>query len=394
MNGRSGVSVGIVGAGPSGLLLSHVLSSHGIDNVVLERATRERVQARIRAGQIDYDTARYLVDIGVGHRLEREGIPQRGFNLRFGDEAVRINVEELTGGKYCVVYGQAELTKDLIGLRSEAGCAPVFEAEVRDIQQIDGAAPVIHYVKDGVPQELQCRFVVGCDGYYGVTRRIIQAQAGGEIETLMPYAWFGIFTRTPPIARELSYVYHRNGFALCSMRSASLSRIYLQCDPDDTIEDWDDQRFWEELFVRIGPDWASRFRAGDTLERTIVRMRSYVAGAMRHGPVFLVGDAAHIVPPSAAKGLNLAISDVHSLSGALAEWFGTGRHGCLDTYSDRALKRVWAMQDFSWLMTDLMHAPPSPTAFHDRLKIARLSNLVSSRESLVHFANQYVGLPL
>ncbi len=392
MSGPDGiVAVGIVGGGPSGLLLAHVLGLHGIDSVVLERASRPHVEARIRAGQLDHDAVSYLTEVGVAGRLLREGIRQYGFNLRFDDQNLRIDLQELTGGRYCTVYGQAELTKDLIAGRIADGHPPIFEAEVLSIRIADDGPQQIRYRHAGSEHSLRCRYVVGCDGYFGLTRRVVAEHAGSAIETQMPHAWYGIFTRTPPISDELSYIYHRNGFALCSMRSSELSRIYLQCDPDTQVEDWDDERFWSELFVRIGPEWAARFRPGPTLERTVVKLRSYVSAGMRVGNVFLAGDAAHIVPPSAAKGLNLAIGDVRRLGAALVRQLHGNDPGDLDRYSATSLRRVWAMQDFSWLMTDLLHAADGRNPFVDRLKIARLENLVNSPESLRRFANLYVG---
>ena len=385
------ITVGIVGGGPSGLLLAHVLGMHGIDSVVLERASRPHVEARIRAGQLDHDAVRYLIEVGVADRLQREGIPQRGFNLRFGGQSLRIDLEELTGGRYCTVYGQAELTKDLIARRQADGHPPIFEAEVLSIRLADDGPQQISYRHAGAEHVLRCRYVVGCDGYFGVTRKVVAEHAGPGVETQLPHAWYGIFTRTPPIFGELSYIYHRNGFALCSMRSSELSRIYLQCDPDARVDDWDDDRFWSELFVRIGAEWAARFQPGPTLERTVVKLRSYVSARMRVGNVFLAGDAAHIVPPSAAKGLNLAIGDVRRLAQGFVRQLQGNDPAGLASYSQDALRRVWAMQDFSWLMTDLLHSAADRDPFIDRLKIARLENLVNSPVSLRSFANQYVG---
>ena len=385
------VGVVIVGGGPAGLLLSYVLFGAGIDNVILERRSRKYVEARIRAGQLDYDTTQYLVDVGIGERLRAQGIPQRGLSLSFDNRLYRIDLEALTQGRYCTIYGQAELTRDLIRHHVEAKGSLLFEAEVVEIVDADEQAPGVVFRHQDEEHRLRAKFVVGCDGYFGITRKTIERIFGPGIECAMPYAWYGIFTETPPISKELSYAYHRNGFALCSMRTEKLSRIYLQCSPSDRVEDWDDSRFWDELFVRIGPERASSFDVGKTIERTVVRMRGYMARSLRYRHVLLAGDAAHVVPPSAAKGLNLAVADVRHLADAMTDYLCKGSAAGLNTYSEVALKRAWEMQDFSCFMTDLLHSPAEASAFFDQLKLSRLHSLVNTPDQLSQFANRYVG---
>lgn len=384
-------TVGIIGGGPAGLLLSYLLDRKGIDNIVLEHRSRTYVEARVRAGQLDHGSVTFLRQIGLAGRLDSRGMPQRGMNLRFAGHTWRIDLEEITGGRFCTVYGQSELTRDLIAALVNARHSPVFEALDVQLSAPDAAPHVIRYRHQGTEHSLRCRYVVGCDGAHGPTRALLNPKDGGHSRSL-PFSWIGLLSETPPISRELTYVYHPDGFALWSMRSDQISRTYLQCGASDTVEDWPDDRFWEQMQKRLGTGLA--VEPGRTTERVMVRMQGFVARSMHAGNVVLAGDAAHIVPPSAAKGLNLAIADVAALSESLAALLAGQQPNALARYAEQAMRRAWAVQHFSWEMTDLLHASPSGDPFENNLKLTQLDGLVSSPERLRVFCDAYTGAEL
>lgn len=380
-------TVGIIGGGPTGLLLSYLLDRMGIENTVLEHRSCAHVAARIRAGQLDHASVEYLRRIGLGAGLDARGLPQRGMNLRFRNETRRINLEELTGGAYCTVYGQSDLTRELMETLTDAGHSPLYE--VSDVDIADPAT--IHFRHAGETRRLECDYIVGCDGAHGVTRAYLNGDTAAFSQRL-PFSWIGLLSETAPISNELTYVYHPHGFALWSMRSPSVSRTYLQCGRDDTSDDWSDDRFWTEFSHRMGPD--AQISPGPTTERVIVRMQGYVARVIQRGRVVLAGDAAHIVPPSAAKGLNMAIADVAHLVDALeAVLSGSDAHS-LARYADAAQQRAWAGQALSWRMTDLLHAPPDRNPFENEVKLTQLDELICSPDRLRDFCASYVGKEL
>jgi p-hydroxybenzoate 3-monooxygenase len=380
--------VAIVGAGPSGLMLSQILHRHGVDSVVLERQTCEYVGARIRAGLLEWGTVDLLNDAGVGARMMREGLAHDGFEVAFDGRRHRIDLQGLAG-KHVLVYGQTEIQRDL----SEAADARVvWEARNVAIVDTDGRAARVTYSKDGVSHEIQSDFIVGCDGYHGVSRASIPKERIVLHERLYPFGWLGILADVPPVSEELVYANHSRGFALCSMRSQARSRYYVQCPLDDKIDEWPDERFWDELRSRLPAELASQVATGPSIEKSIAPLRSFVAEPMRFGRLFLVGDAAHIVPPTGAKGLNLAAADVRVLYQGLVEYFRSGSTTLLDEYSARALARVWKATRFSWWFTTLMHKF-SDDAFAHRLQVAELEYLSGSRAASQVVAENYVGLP-
>ncbi|MEL6677742.1 MAG: 4-hydroxybenzoate 3-monooxygenase [Pseudomonadota bacterium] len=382
-------TVAIIGGGPSGLLLSYLLHQKGIDNQVLEHRSRRHVEGRVRAGQLDHASVAFLKRVGLGGRMMREGLPQRGVNIRFAGATHHVDLEAYTDGRYCTVYGQSELTKDLNAALARMGCSPIFEALNATLPtQRDGSGEV-SFDLDGAAHGLTADVIVGCDGAHGPCRKAVLAEADGATKSL-PFAWIGFLSETPPISHELTYVYHSRGFALWSMRSAALSRTYLQCSAKDDLDDWSDDRFWSEMECRLG-DAADDIRPGRTLERVKVPMHGFVAPSVRSGNLVLAGDAAHIVPPSAAKGLNLAIADVSSLASALDALFSGRDPHALEAYEASALQRAWAAQHFSWRMTDLLHAPSEQNAFDDQLKLTQLDGLLSSADQLRPFCHRYVG---
>jgi p-hydroxybenzoate 3-monooxygenase len=385
--------VGIVGAGPSGLLLSQLLHLEGIESVIVERRSRERVEGRIRAGVLEQGTVDLLVEAQVGERMRREGLVHGGVELSVDGVRHRIDFRDLTGGKAVTVYGQTEITKDLNEARLGAGGQIHFEALDVSLHDFGGARPKVRFRKDGREHTIECDFVAGCDGFHGVCRQSVPESEIEIFERVYPFGWLGILAETPPVSDELIYVRHERGFALFSMRSKNRSRLYIQCAPDENLDEWPDDRIWHELRLRLGGDAAERLQTGPSIEKSVTPMRSFVAEPMRFGRLFLAGDAAHIVPPTGAKGLNLAAADVRALSRALIDHYATGRTEQLDTYSERCLRRVWKTQRFSWWMTSLLHRFPEGVAFDGRLQLAELSYVTSSRAGATTLAENYVGLP-
>jgi p-hydroxybenzoate 3-monooxygenase len=381
--------VGIVGAGPAGLVLGRLLELEGIDNVILEARSRDYVEHRIRAGVLEHDTAELLAEAGVGARLRAEGLVHDGIELRFGGVGHRIDFPKLTGGRHVVLYGQTEVVKDLIAARLESGAPLEFEASDVALHDVDGE-PRIVYVRDGEQRVLRCDAIAGCDGFHGVSRRAIPQLTTWERE--YPFAWLGILAEVPPSTDELIYAHSERGFALHSMRSLELSRLYIQCDPAEDIADWSDGRIWDELHQRLALDgWT--LQEGPILDKGITPMRSFVAEPMRHGKLFLAGDAAHIVPPTGAKGLNLAVADVRLLAEALTAYFKRGDGTLLDAYSGAALWRVWRAEHFSWWMTSMLHRFPEEDRFGERLQLSQLDYICRSEAAATSLAENYVGVP-
>ena len=386
--------VGIVGAGPAGLFLAHLLHLRGIDSVVLEARSRKYVEERVRAGVLEYQTARLFKEAGIGQRMEREGLVHQGINLRFQGRTHRIDLHALSGGKAVTVYGQHEVVKDLIAARQALGLPLFFEVDDVQPRGLGDERPRIGYRKDGEVREIVCDFVAGCDGFHGVCRRCIPEGVLTQYESSFPFSWLGILARARPASEELIYARHERGFALLSMRSPEISRLYVQCDPTDELAAWPDDRLWEELRARLAcetPDW--RLTEGPILQKSITPMRSFVVEPMRHGRLFLAGDSAHIVPPAGAKGMNLAIADVRTLSRALSDFYASGKQELLDDYSAECLRRVWKVQRFSWWMTNLLHRFPGESPFDERRQLAELDYLVGSRAASEALAENYVGLP-
>jgi len=384
--------VAIVGAGPAGLLLGQLLHRAGIDAVILEQRSAEYVLGRIRAGVLEEGTVELLARANVAARLRAEALVHPGVGIAFGGARLRIDLHALTG-KSMYVYGQTEITRDLMEARAAAGAKTIYEAEQVTVHGIDGARPSVRWVKDGKPHGLECEFIAGCDGYHGVCRASVPGTAIRTFEREYPFGWLGILSETPPVDLELFYASHERGFALCSMRSTTRSRCYVQVPLADRVEDWPDERFWDELRRRIDPDAAAKIVTGPSIEKSIAPLRSFVAEPMRFGRLFLAGDAAHIVPPTGAKGLNLAASDVHYLSEGLIDWYRSGRKDGFDAYSRRALSRVWNAERFSWWLTRLLHRFPEEGGFLWKMQQAELDHLERSRAAQAAFAENYVGLP-
>ena len=385
--------VGIVGAGPAGLLLAHLLHRYGIESVVLERHAREYIERRIRAGVLEPGTVELLSQVGLADRVLRERLIHHGLELLFSGEAHRLPLADLAG-RDITIYGQHELVRDLVAARLATGEPLLFEAQAAGITGADTTAPVVEYVHDGRTEELRCDFVVGCDGFHGVTRPSIPDGVLDVYEHAYPYAWLGILAETPPSAEELIYAHSPRGFALHSMRSPRLTRLYLQVAPDEDLAAWPDERIWSELGARLARsgDWS--LHRGPIVERSVAALRSFVVDPMRHGRLFLAGDAAHIVPATGAKGLNLAVADVAVLAGALAGWYRDGSEAGLDAYSRVCLRRVWRVQHFSWWMTSMLHRPPDGDPFTTQLQLSQLRYLTTSTAAATSFAENYVGLPL
>jgi len=382
--------VGIVGAGPAGLTLAHLLHLEGIDSVVLEDRSRDYVEHRIRAGVLEQGTADLLREAGVGERIEREGIVHRGIELQFDGERHRIAFDELTG-KSIVIYGQTEIVKDLIEVRLETGRPLLFEVSDVSVGELESERPRIRFRHDGAEQELECDAIAGCDGFHGVCRPSIPGGVLREFSREYPYGWLGILAAAPPSSDELVYAHHERGFALLSLRTPELSRLYVQCRPDEDVEEWPDERIWAELQARLGlPGWT--LTEGPVLEKGVTGMRSFVVEPMQHGRLYLAGDAAHIVPPTGAKGLNLAIADVRVLAEALADWYRSGRRDGLDRYSERCLRRVWRCEHFSWWMTSMLHRSPEADPFELQLQLSQLRYVTSSEAAARSLAENYVGL--
>lgn len=385
--------VAIIGAGPAGLLLGQLLLKEGISNVVLERQTAEHVLGRIRAGIIETGTAELLNTAGVGERMRRESLLHDGIEIAFAGARHRINFRELIG-RGVLVYGQTEITRDLMAGREAAGGSTVYQVQDVRLHGFDGAHPRITYRRDGTEHGIDCDFIAGCDGFHGVSRLSFPQGALTCYERVYPFGWLGMMVDQPPVSDELIYVNSERGFALCSMRSRRLSRLYLQCSVDDRVEEWPDERFYEELARRLDPAAAAHLQTGKSIEKSIAPLRSFVAEPMCYGRLFLAGDAAHIVPPTGAKGLNLAASDVYYLWQALVGHYREGSRTALEEYSPRALARVWKAERFSWSMTSLLHQFPEHSGFDRRIQEADLQYLLSSRSALASLAENYVGLPL
>ncbi len=384
--------VGIVGAGPAGLVLSHLLHLQGIDSVVLENRSRHYVEERVRAGVLEQGTADLLTDMGVGARLKKEGLVHYGIELRFQGRGHRIDFRELTGGKGITIYAQAEVVKDLNDARIAAGGQVVFEIEDVNVYDFDTLQPKIHYRKDGDACELVCDFIAGCDGFHGICRPSIPRGVLTEYEREYPFGWLGILAEAPPSSDELVYCYHDHGFALLSMRSPEIGRLYLQCKPDEDIAQWSDERVWQELQLRLASKgW--KLTEGPVLQKGVTGMRSFVVEPMQYGRLFLAGDSAHIVPPTGAKGLNLAVADVQVLARAMTHFYKTGSQDLLNRYSQTCLRRVWKVQRFSWWMTSMLHRFPDGNAFDQRRQLAELDYVTSSRAAASSLAENYVGLP-
>ena len=384
----------IIGAGPSGLLLGQLLHRAGIDNVIIERQSADYVSSRIRAGILEQTTVDLLDQAGVGDRMHHDGLPHDGYALCFGGERHRIDLVGLTGGKRVMVYGQTEVTRDLMAARATAGLLTLYETPDASLHGFDGPTPSVRFTHSGRSTEIACDFIAGCDGYHGVSRASVPASAVTTFDKAYPLGWLGVLAEVPPVAHELIYANHPRGFALASMRSHTRSRYYVQCPLDDKVEQWSDDAFWDELRRRLDPAAAEALVTGPSIEKSIAPLRSFVAEPMRFGRLFLAGDAAHIVPPTGAKGLNLAATDVKYLSGAFIEYYADKSAAGIDTYSQRSLRRIWKAERFSWWLTNLMHRFPDTQGFGQRVQEAELDYLVSSKAASTALAENYVGLPL
>jgi p-hydroxybenzoate 3-monooxygenase len=382
----------IIGAGPAGLLLSHILDRNGIDSIVLERQTRRHVLERIRAGVLEAGTVALLREVGLGERMDREGRPHDGSWIAWEDRPrLLIDTQKYTG-KPMMAYGQTAITEDLFAARDAAGGKVIDEADNVRLHELNSDRPYVTYEKEGVMQRVDCDYVAGCDGYHGVSRISIPASVLRTYEKSYPFGWLGIMSETPPFP-DICYCHHSRGFALASMRNPMLSRYYIQCDLDTKPEDWPDDRFWEEFKARCPKDMADSIVIGPSIEKSIAPLRSFVAEPMRYGSLFLAGDAAHIVPPTGAKGLNLAVSDVFYLSRALTQVYRTGSKRDLDNYSDTALRRVWGAARMSWWLTMLLHRFPGESPFDERMRLNQFDYLLGSEHAQASLAEQYVGLP-
>ena len=386
-------SVCIIGAGPSGLLLSQLLANAGIDTVVLDRKDRAYIEGRIRAGVLEQGTVDALEEAGVADRLHREGLPHEGFDLAFDGDRHRIDIKALTG-KTVTVYGQTEVTKDLFDKRFADGQRFFFNVDDVRPTDLKSDQPSVHFKHDGKDVVIACDYVAGCDGFHGVSRQAIPDDVLRKFERVYPFGWLGIMVEKPPVSHELIYANHANGFALASMRSPTRSRYYLQCNLDDDVANWSDDRFWDELAVRLGPDAAANLQTGASFEKSIAPLRSFVAEPMRYGRLFLAGDAAHIVPPTGAKGLNLAVADIRLLARALTEHYVNKSDSYIDSYSETVLSRVWKVERFSWQLSTLMHQFPDNSPFEKRMQRAEFDYLCQSEAASRSIAENYVGLPL
>ncbi|OOG74786.1 4-hydroxybenzoate 3-monooxygenase [Sinorhizobium sp. A49] len=383
----------IIGSGPSGLLLGQLLTGAGIDNVILDRVSRDYILGRVRAGVLEEGTVGLMDRAKAGARMHDEGLPHDGFSLAFDGRDHRIDLHELTGGKRVMVYGQTELTRDLMAERARTGAVSIYAAANVAPHDFDGYAPYVTYELDGASHRIDCDFIAGCDGFHGISRKSVPEKAIRTFEKIYPFGWLGILADVPPVSHELIYANHPRGFALCSMRSQTRSRYYLQCALDEKVEEWTDQRFWDELRRRLPAHHAEALTTGASFEKSIAPLRSFVAEPMRFGRLFLVGDAAHIVPPTGAKGLNLAASDVHYLFEALLEHYQDRSNAGIDAYSTHALARVWKAVRFSWWMTTMLHRFPDTGDFDQKIQEAELDYLTHSRAAATALAENYVGLP-
>jgi p-hydroxybenzoate 3-monooxygenase len=386
--------VAIIGAGPSGLMLGQLLYKAGIDAIIVERQSGDYVLGRIRAGVLEQVTMDLMHEAGVGQRMQAEGLLHGGFDMLFKGERHRIDLHALTGGRQVMVYGQTEVTRDLMHARAQAGLRTVYEAANVSIHDIDGTQPRVRYERGGQHHEIVCDVIAGCDGFHGICRASVPPQAVQTYEKVYPFGWLGLLADTPPVHHELIYANSPRGFALCSMRSATRSRYYLQVPLTDTVQAWSDAAFWDELRLRLDPAAREHLVTGPSLEKSIAPLRSFVAEPMRFGRLFLAGDAAHIVPPTGAKGLNLAATDVKYLSSALIEWFQEHSEAGINTYSERCLRRIWRAERFSWWFTSLMHRFPDDGAIGQKLQEAELDYLIHSQAGSRSVAENYVGLPL
>ena len=382
----------IIGAGPAGLLLGHLLRAEGVECVVLERRTPDYVLGRIRAGVLERITVSLMERLGLDARLKAEGLVEEGFNLADGERLIRIDIANLTG-QHVVVYGQTEVTRDLMDASEERGLEVIYEAEDVALHDIDGDAPSVTYRKDGIEHRMEALFVAGCDGFHGPSRQVVLSR-GTEYHREYPFGWLGILADVPPCHHELIYSHHERGFALASMRSHTRSRYYIDVPLTEKIEDWSDDRVWDELARRLPDEAAAKIVRGPSIEKSIAPLRSYVFAPMRHGNLLLCGDAAHIVPPTGAKGLNLAASDVHYAADALTAFFKRGENDAIAGYADKALARVWKSERFSWSLTRLMHRFPDDGPFEHAMQVAELDYIASSRAAQTSIAENYVGLPV
>lgn len=385
--------VAIIGAGPSGLLLGQLLHRAGVPNVILERQTPDYVLSRIRAGVLEQGMVELLRKAGVHERMDAEGLVHDGFELALSGRRVHIDLKGLTGGKTVMIYGQTEVTRDLMAAREAAGATTVYQASNVQIHDAKGERPWLTYEHNGETHRLDCDYIAGCDGFHGVARQSIPADAIKTFERVYPFGWLGILADTPPVNEELVYATHERGFALCSMRSPTRTRYYVQVDAEEKVEDWSDERFWNELKARLPQDLASKLVTGPSIEKSIAPLRSFVVEPMQYGKLFLVGDAAHIVPPTGAKGLNLAASDVSTLFDILVKVYQEGRTDLLQRYSEICLRRVWKAERFSWWMTSMLHRFPGADAFSERITATELDYFVSSEAGRQTIAENYVGLP-
>ena len=386
--------VGIVGGGPAGLLLSHLLHLQGIESVVLERRSREDLETTVRAGVLEHGTAGLLNEVGVGERMEREGSVHHGIELRFDGRGHRIDFADLTDGLSITIYGQQEVVKDLIRARLEADGKILFEARAESVEDPDTDSPKIRFLQDGQQEEISCDYVAGCDGSLGVCRTGIPENVRTEYTRTYPFGWFGILVQGPPSTEELIYTLHDRGFALVSTRSPEVQRLYFQCDPQDDVEEWPDERIWDELSTRLATHDGWELAGGQIFQKDIVQMRSFVCEPMQHGRLFLAGDAAHIVPPTGAKGMNLAVADIRVLAHALTEFYGSGNKELLDAYSEICLRRVWRAQRFSWWMTSMLHRFDRSDPFQLKVQQAELDYVTTSRAAATTIAENYVGAAL
>jgi p-hydroxybenzoate 3-monooxygenase len=385
--------VGIVGAGPAGLVLSQLLHLSGIESVVLETHSRGHVEERVRAGVLEQGTADLLRELGTGERMMRQGLMHYGIELQFARGRHRIDFAKLTGGKGVMVYAQHEVLKDLIAGRLEAGARILFEVQDLSVHDLQGPRPKIRFRHHDREDQLECDFIGGCDGFHGPCRPSIPEGVLTVFEKIYPFAWLGILAEAPPSSEELIYAHHQRGFALLSMRSPTISRLYLQCAPDEELGKWPDERIWQELHKRLEVVEGWRLREGPVLQKGITGMRSFVVEPMQYGRLFLAGDSAHIVPPTGAKGLNLAVADVRLLAAAIADYYRTGRPDLLQGYSEKCLRRVWKVQRFSWWMTSMLHRFEDHNPFDARRQLAELDYVTSSRAASQSLAENYVGLP-
>jgi p-hydroxybenzoate 3-monooxygenase len=386
--------VGIVGAGPAGLMLSHLLHLSRIESVVIEARRRQHVEERVRAGVLEQGTVDLLIEAGVGERLRRQGLVHRGIELRFSGRGHRIDLCELTGGKTITIYGQNELVRDLTDARLAAGGRVLFECRETNVHDLTGPRPSISFRSDEGDSRVECDFIAGCDGFHGICRSRIPAGAVTGYEREYPFGWLGILAAVAPSSDELIYSNHERGFALHSMRSPELTRLYLQCDPDENLSEWPDERIWRELQARFETADGWKLHSGPVTQKGVTGMRSFVVEPMQYGRMYLAGDAAHIVPPTGAKGLNLAIADVRVLARAFAEFYRSGSRELLHEYSATCLRRVWKVQRFSWWMTSMMHRFAADSPFDRRRQMAELEYVVSSRAAAQSLAENYVGLPM